>query len=276
MAPRYGVQVTWVDDPSSAGWEAALDACRQAVLVYVETPVNPTMDVIDLAPIIEQAHHQGAWVLVDNTFASPYCQRPLSLGADISVHSTTKYLSGHGLVIGGAVITRHPGFANDELQQTAILYGGSPSPFDNWLANIGLKTFGLRMKQHCENAMKAALYLSGHPKIATVFYPALPEFPGHATAQKQMEHYGGMLSFELKGGFRAGETLMNSLKLITLAVSLGNVDSLIQHPASMTHHNLSPEDRAKVGIREGLVRFSVGLEDIEDILEDLSQGLARV
>jgi methionine-gamma-lyase len=276
VAPRYGVGVTWVEDPSPERWEAAFKASSEAVLVYLETPVNPTMTVVDLAPIIELAHQYGAWVMVDNTFASPYCQRPLTLGADISVHSTTKYLSGHGLVVSGAVISRHPGFIHGDLQQAATLYGGVPSPFDSWLANIGLKTFGIRMKQHCENAMAVAQYLSVHPKIARVHYPGLPDFPSHAIACKQMAHFGGMLSFELKGGYRAGEGLMNRLKLITLAVSLGNVDSLIQHPASMTHHILSPEDRERMGIREGLVRFSVGLEDIEDILEDLSQGLARV
>ncbi len=276
MAPRYGVGVTWVENTTPGGWEAAFEASPEAVLVYVESPANPTMEVIDLAPIIEMAHKHGAWVMVDNTFASPYCQRPLTLGADISVHSTTKYLSGHGLVVGGAVISRHPGFIQGDLQQAAILFGGTPSPFDTWLANNGLKTFGIRMKQHCENAMEVAHYLSGHPKIARVHYPGLPDFPSHATARRQMAHFGGMLSFELNGGFQAGETLMNSLKLITLAVSLGNVDSLIQHPASMTHHNLSLEDRERMGIREGLVRFSVGLEDIQDILADLSQGLARV
>lgn len=276
FTPRFGVGVSWVDDLTPAGWEAAYETCPDPVLVYVETPINPTMEVVDLAHIIELAHKHQAWVMVDNTFASPYCQRPLSLGADIVVHSTTKYLSGHGLVIGGAVISRHPDFIYGALQQAATLFGGSPSPFDNWLANIGLKTFGIRMKQHCENAMAVALFLASHPKISGVFYPGLPGFPGYTTAQKQMIHFGGMLSFEMKGGYRAGETLMNSLKMITLAVSLGNLDSLIQHPASMTHHNLSLEDRERMGIRDGLVRFSVGVEDIEDILEDLSQGLARV
>lgn len=276
LAPRFGLNVTWIDDLTPAGWEAAFDASPNAVLAFVETPVNPTMDVIDLKHIVELAHKHNTWVMVDNTFASPYCQRPLSFGADVIVHSTTKYLSGHGLVIGGAVISRHTEFIHGDLHQAATLYGGTPSPSDAWQANIGLKTFGIRMKQHCENAMEVANYLVKHPKLSVVFYPGLPSNPGFAIAQKQMIYFGGMISFELKGGYRAGETLMNSLELITLAVSLGNVDSLIQHPASMTHHNIAPEKRVKMGIRDGLVRFSVGIENIEDILADLSQGLARV
>jgi methionine-gamma-lyase len=198
------------------------------------------------------------------------------LGADIVVHSTTKYLSGHGLIIGGAVISPHLGFMSDDLQHTAIHYGGSPSPFDAWQANIGLKTFGIRMKQHCENAMAVARYLSKHPKVKEVYYPGLPDFPGYQIAKTQMSSFGGMLSFELKGGYNAGVTLMNSLQLITLAVSLGNIDSLIQHPASMTHHSISAEERSQMGLRDGLVRFSVGVENIEDILADLEQGLERV
>jgi len=276
FAPRYGLNLVWVDDPSPDVWEAVFEAHPGAPLAYVETPVNPTMDVIDLKHVIESGHSNHTWVMVDNTFATPYCQRPLALGADIVVHSTTKYLSGHGLIVGGAVISPHVDFMRDELQRTAWLYGGSPSPFDAWLANIGLKTFGIRMEQHCKNAMSVAGYLSEHPKIAQVCYPGLTEFPGHQIAKTQMLDYGGMLSFELKGGYQAGRTLMNSLQLITLAVSLGNIDSLIQHPASMTHHNISPEERARMGIRDGLVRFSVGVENVEDILADLEQGLERV
>jgi len=276
FAPRQGLNIVWVTDLSPQGWEVAWEAHPDAVLAYVETPVNPTMDVVDLNHVIRLAHQHNAWVMVDNTFATPYCQRPLTLGADVIVHSTTKYLSGHGLIVGGAVLSRHPGFVMEDLQHTASLYGATPSPFDAWLANIGLKTFGIRMKQHCENAMTVARYLTENPKIAEVFYPGLPEFSGHKIAAKQMCNFGGMLSFELKGGIKAGETLMNSLRLITLAVSLGNIDSLIQHPASMTHHSIPAEERVKMGIKDGLVRFSVGIENVEDILADLEQGLARV
>lgn len=276
FAPRYGLNLVWVDELSPGAWDTAFDAHPDALIAYVETPVNPTMDVISLKHVIELAQANNSWVMVDNTFATPYCQRPLALGADLVVHSTTKYLSGHGLIIGGAVISRHLGFMQDELQHTATIYGGSPSPSDSWQANIGLKTFGIRMKQHCENAMNAARFLIEHPKVAMVHYPGLPEFPGHQVAKSQMYDYGGMLSFELVGGYEAGVNLMNSLKLITLAVSLGNIDSLIQHPASMTHHSISPEERITMGIRDGLVRFSVGIENIEDILADLDQGLRRV
>jgi methionine-gamma-lyase len=178
--------------------------------------------------------------------------------------------------VGGAVISPHVDFIRGDLQQTAVIYGGSPSPFDAWLANIGLKTFGIRMKQHCENAMMVAQYLSTHPKVARVFYPGLLEFPGYPVAKSQMSDFGGMLSFELKDGYKAGETLMNNLGLITLAVSLGNIDSLIQHPASMTHSTVSPEERRRMRITDGLVRFSVGLENVEDIIADLEQGLQWV
>ncbi len=276
FAPRYGLNLVWVAKPSADAYEAAFEANPEASLAYIETPANPTMDVIDLKRVTELAHQNHAWIVVDNTFATPFCQRPLSLGADVVVHSTTKYLSGHGLIVGGAVVSPHIDFMHDNLQLTASIYGGSPSPYDAWQANIGLKTFGIRMKQHCENAMIVARYLSQHPKIKAVHYPGLQEFPGYQIAKTQMFSFGGMLSFELKGGYEAGVTLMNSLQLITLAVSLGNIDSLIQHPASMTHHSVPPEERARMGLHDGLVRFSVGVENIEDILADLEQGLGRV
>ena len=276
VLPNYGVKVAWVEGLTPERWTSVFEAHPQASLVIIETPANPTMDIINLREVISLAKHHGAWVLVDNTFATPYCQRPLAFGADIIVHSTTKYLSGHGLILGGVVISPHLDYMREDLQHTAILYGGSPSPFDAWQANIGLKTFGIRMAQHCKNAMKIARYLNEHPKVSLVFYPGLSDFPGHETAKGQMTDYGGMLSFELKGGYKAGVKLMNNLKLITLAVSLGNIDSLIQHPVSMTHHNLSIEERAKIGLTEGLVRFSVGIEDIKDLIEDLEQGLTRV
>jgi methionine-gamma-lyase len=276
FAPAYGLKVVWVDDPSPDHWAAAFEAHPTATLAYVETPINPTMDVVDLKHVTALANDLAAWVMVDNTFATPYCQRPLSFGADIVVHSTTKYLSGHGLIVGGTAISPHLDFIRDDLQQVASLYGGSPSPFDAWQANIGLKTFGVRMAQHCKNALHVAQFLSDHPKVAAVYYPGLPEFHGYPIARNQMSCFGGMLSFELKGGYQAGVKLMDSLNLITLAVSLGNIDSLIQHPASMTHYNVPLEERQKVGITDGLVRFSVGIENIEDILEDLEHGLTGV
>jgi methionine-gamma-lyase len=275
IAPRTGINVVWVKDTSAQGWEAAFRAHPQAVLAYAETPSNPTMLTVDLAMVAEIAHRYGAWLMVDNTFATPYCQRPLSLGAEVVVHSTTKFLSGHGVVVGGVVVSRHLDYVRKDLQLILKTLGGCPSPFDAWLANLGLKTFELRMQRHCQNAMAAARYLESHPKVAKVHYPGLESHPGHVIAKKQMHDYGGMISFELKDGLEAGTRLMNNVRLICLAVSLGTVESLIQHPASMTHSSVPAEERLKMGISDGLVRFSVGLENTEDILADLEQALAK-
>lgn len=276
VAPRLGLKVVWVKDTSEQGWEMALKANPGAVLVYVETPANPTMWVVDLQMTADLAHRHGCWLVVDNTFATPYCQRPLSLGADIVVHSTTKYLSGHGTIIGGAAVSRHPQFVRNELQTALKLYGGVPSPFDCWLVHLGLKTLELRMERHCQNALGVAQYLERHPKVKTVHYPGLESNPWHAIARRQMHAFGGMLSFELKGGYRAGKELLNRVRLATLAVSLGNVDTLIQHPASMTHFSVPPEERLRTGLTEGLVRLSVGIENLEDILADLEQALEGI
>lgn len=276
LAPSLGIRVIWLEDTSPAGWERALSEHPQTSLIYAETPANPVMDIVDLAAVAEIARQHNAWLMVDNTFATPYCQRPLTLGADIVAHSTTKYLSGHGTVVGGALISPHVDFMRNEVHAMLHTLGGSPSPFDCWLTYLGLKTFELRMKRHCENAMEAARFLSAHDKVAQVFYPGLESHPGSTIARHQMAAFGGMIAFELKGGFSAGELLMNNLRMITLAVSLGNVDSLIQHPASMTHHIVPPNERAAVGVTDGLVRFSVGIENIDDILADLQHGLASI
>ncbi len=276
IAPQYGIQVRWVKEQRAEEWEAAFEEHPKAVLAYLETPANPTMTVIDIQMVAEIAHQYGAWVIVDNTFATPYCQRPLTLGADIVVHSTTKFLSGHGAIIGGALVSRHPAFVHQEVRKVLVNFGGVASPFDAWLGCQGMKTFELRMQRHCENALGAARYLEAHPKVKTVYYPGLESHPGYAVAGKQMHSSGAMMSFELKGGYQAGETLMNNVQVATLAVSLGNVDTLIQHPASMTHHSVPREERLKTGITDGLVRFSVGIENLEDILEDLEQGLAKI
>ncbi|HHY87297.1 MAG TPA: aminotransferase class I/II-fold pyridoxal phosphate-dependent enzyme [Chloroflexi bacterium] len=274
IAPRYGIQVALIHDPRPEEWERAFAEHPGATLAYAETPANPTMAVVDLAAAAEIAHRYGAWLLVDNTFATPYCQRPLTLGADAVVHSTTKYLSGHGVIIGGTVVSRHVDWVQGELCSMLELLGGTPSPFDAWLANLGLKTFELRMRAHCENALQVARFLEGHPKVARVWYPGLESHPGHTVAKRQMSCFGGMLSFELKGGLEAGACMMNSVKVATLAVSLGNVDTLIQHPASMTHSNVPKEARLAAGITDGLVRLSVGIENVGDIIADLDQALA--
>jgi methionine-gamma-lyase len=273
IAPSLGIQVVWVRELSPASWEAAITHHPDVRLIYAETPANPTMAVVDLKAVADIAHQHGAWLVVDNTFATPYCQRPLSLGADIVAHSTTKFLSGHGALTGGAVVSCHPEYIQNSLRQLVKVLGAIPSPFDAWLANLGLKTFALRMQRHCENAMQVARFLSSHPSVAVVYYPGLEDDPGHPIASKQMHAYGGMLSFELKGGMQAGIRLMEHVRLATLAVSLGNVDTLIEHPASMTHGPVPLADRLNQGITDGLVRLSVGIEDLPDILSDLEQSL---
>ncbi len=272
-AERYGFRVVWLTNPGLEDWEVAFASEPTACLAYVETPVNPGMAVMDIAAVVEIAHRHNAWVMVDNTFATPYCQRPLTLGADLVVHSTTKYLNGHGLLIGGALISRHPEFMQNEVYEVQQTFGPTSSPFDTWLLNNGLKTFEIRMERHCKNAVQIAEFLEEHPAVAKVNYPGLESFEYHPIAKKQMLAYGGMMSFELKGGYEAGEYMMNHVRLCRLAVSLGHLDTLIEHPASMTHSKVSPEVKAKAGITPGLVRFSVGIENIEDILADLDQSM---
>lgn len=274
IAPRLGLRVVWVSDPSPKGWQVALADHPEAVLLYAESPVNPTMAVVDLAAAAELAHQHSAWLYVDNTFATPYCQRPLALGADVVLHSTTKYLTGHGAVIGGAVASTQLDFMRGDLLYQLKYLGSTPSPFDCWLTNQGLKTFQLRMQRHCENATRVAQFLDNHQQVAAVHYPGLASHPGHAVACRQMAAFGGMLSFELRGGYAAGVSLMNKVRVATLAVSLGNLDTLIQHPASMTHSTVPRLEREQMGISDGLVRLSVGIEDIDDLLNDLDQALS--
>lgn len=274
LAPQYGIQVVWLQDAGVEQWEAAFRDHPQAVLAYAETPANPTLNLVDLRAVAEIAHRAGAWLMVDNTFATPFCQRPLTLGADVVLHSTTKYLSGHGLVIGGAAVSRHPEYVKEPLTKMFKIFGGCPSPFDTWLVNIGLKTFEVRMLRHIENAMNVARYLEKHPRIARVYYPYLESHHDYTLAKQQMISGGAMMAFELKGGYEAGVALMNHVQVSTLAVSLGNVDSLISHPASMTHSNVPPEARREMGISDGLVRYSVGIENVEDVIADLEQALS--
>jgi methionine-gamma-lyase len=273
IAQSLGIRVVWVHDISQRGWEAAFNVNPGVKLTYAETPANPTMAVVDLKMVADLAHQHGCWLVVDNTFASPYCQRPLSLGTDIVIHSTTKFLSGHGALTGGAVVSSHPDYIHKSLYTFLKVMGGVPSPFDSWLANLGLKTFELRMQRHCENTLQVARFLASHPAVAVVHYRGLEDDPGYEIASRQMHAYGGILSFELKGGMQAGIRLMERVRLATLAVSLGNVDTLIEHPASMTHGPVPREDRLNQGITDGLVRLSVGIENLPDILADLEQGL---
>ncbi|MBE3579707.1 MAG: methionine gamma-lyase [Caldanaerobacter subterraneus] len=273
IVPKYGIEVTFTDLSDLSNLEKAIKPNTK--VVYVETPANPTLKLVDLKGTAEIAHRAGARVVVDNTFMTPYLQRPIEHGVDIVVHSATKYIGGHGDVIAGIIVG-----PKDLITEMKMPYlkdiGGVISPFDAWLLLRGIKTLGLRMDRHCQNAQKVAEYLENHPMIEKVYYPGLPSHPQHELAKRQMDGFGGMISFELKGGIEAGKVLMNSVKLITLAVSLGCVDSLIQHPASMTHSPVPREERLKAGITDGLVRISVGIEDVEDIIADLDQALKKV
>lgn len=279
LAPRLGLKVVWVDTLEREAWESAFAAHPHAVLAYAETPANPALDIVDLHELAEITHAYKAWLIADNTFATPYHQRPLSLGCDVVVHSTTKYLAGHGLIIGGALVSTQLDYVSRKggIGLIGRVMGAAPSPFDCWLANIGLKTFELRMHRHADNAMTLARWLSEHPKIKRVYYPGLREHPGHHIAARQMINgFGGMISFELQGGYSSAVKLMENLNVATLAVSLGNVDSLIEHPASMTHKSVPPSERLRANITDGLVRFSVGIENVEDLIDDFEQSLNMI
>lgn len=272
---RYGVEVTFVD-------AANLDEVRASMkentkVVYLETPANPDLKLVDIEAVAKIGHEvEGCMVIVDNTFCTPYIQRPLELGADVVVHSATKYLNGHGDVIAGFVVGKKEFIDQVRLFGVKDMTGAVLSPFDAYLIMRGMKTLQIRMDRHTKNAMEVAKFLESHENVELVNYPGLESFPQYELAQKQMDMPGGMIAFEVKGGFEAGKKLLNSLELCTLAVSLGDCETLIQHPASMTHSPYTPEERAEAGISEGLIRISVGLEDAEDIIADLKQGLDRL
>ena len=272
---RYGVEVTFVD-------AANLDEVRAAMkentkVVYLETPANPDLKLVDIEAVAKIGHEvEGCMVIVDNTFCTPYIQRPLELGADVVVHSATKYLNGHGDVIAGFVVGKKEFIDQVRLFGVKDMTGAVLSPFDAYLIMRGMKTLQIRMDRHTKNAMEVAKFLESHENVELVNYPGLESFPQYELAQKQMDMPGGMIAFEVKGGLESGKKLLNSLELCTLAVSLGDCETLIQHPASMTHSPYTPEERAEAGISEGLIRISVGLEDAEDIIADLKQGLDRL
>jgi cystathionine beta-lyase/cystathionine gamma-synthase len=240
-------------------------------LLYVETPTNPIMEITDIAAAAELAHHRGILLAVDNTFMSPYFQRPLELGADLIVHSTTKYLNGHSDGVGGAVILNDASLA-ERLKFIQNAAGAVLGPMDSWLVLRGVKTLAVRMRQHNENAMAVADFLQQHPKVLRVYYPGLPCHPQFELAKKQMAGFGGMLAFET-GSLENARTFLKSLRLCSLAESLGGVETLIAHPATMTHASVPPEERRRLGITDGLLRISVGIEDVEDLIADLQQAL---
>jgi len=269
---RFGIAFTYVDTSD-------VDAVRGALrpntkIVYLETPTNPMMTITDLAACAELAHARGALVVVDNTFCSPYLQRPIELGADVVVHSTTKFLNGHSDSIGGVVVSTTDEFATQiGFLQNAV--GAILSPFDSWLVLRGVKTLAVRMKQHEENGMAMASYLANHRKVKKVYYPGLPDHPQHELAKRQMNGFGSMISFEL-GSFENAKKFLDRVRLCSLAESLGGVESLISHPVSMTHGSVPEEMRNRLGITPGLVRISVGIEDIDDLIADLENAFDGV
>lgn len=270
-AERGHCRVRFVDQSDRASFAAAL--AEAPSLVLIETPSNPLMRVVDIAALAQEAHAAGARVAADNTFLSPAIQRPIALGADYVVHSTTKYLNGHSDVIGGAVVAADPGEA-DELRQWANVVGSAGAPFDAWLTLRGLRTLFPRIEQQQVNAMAVANFLDNHPAVAKVHYPGLASHPGHAIASRQQRGFGAMLSFELAGGVAAVRRFIGAVRFFTLAESLGGVESLVAHPATMTHADMGEEARAVAGIDDSLLRLSIGLEAEQDLIAGLEEGLA--
>jgi cystathionine gamma-lyase/cystathionine beta-lyase/cystathionine gamma-lyase/homocysteine desulfhydrase len=269
---RSAVSFSWVDTADAAGTERAITPATR--MLFVETPTNPTMQLTDLAEAAALAARRNLRLVVDNTFASPYIQRPIAFGADLVVHSTTKYLNGHSDSVGGIVVARRDEDA-DWLKFVQNAAGAILGPFDSWLVLRGTKTLAVRMERHNANGLAVASFLEGQPKVKRVLYPGLASHPQHALARKQMNGFGGMLAFDL-GSLDAARRLLNSVRLCSLAESLGGVETLISHPATMTHASVPPDRRADLGITDGLVRISVGIEDIEDLKADLGQALDHV
>ncbi|QLE54391.1 cystathionine gamma-synthase [Nostoc sp. TCL26-01] len=270
VVKNWGVTTTYVDIDDIANFETAIQPNTK--LIWVETPTNPLLKIIDIAALANIAHQQNIILVVDNTFASPYFQKPLELGADIVVHSTTKYLGGHSDIIGGAAVTSHQQIYTElKFYQNAI--GAVPSPFDSWLVLRGIKTLAVRMKEHEKNALLLAKFLEQHPKVDRIYYPGLPSHEQHELAKSQMSGFGGMISLELKGGFAEVEKFASHLKLFLLAESLGGVESLLCYPAQMTHGSLPETERYKRGINDNLIRLSVGIENVLDLQADLENAL---
>ena len=267
---RYGVETTFVDSSELLNIEKAMRPATR--MIFVESPMNPSMKITDLAGAAAIAKKHGVLLAVDNTFASPYLQRPIEFGADIVINSLTKFINGHSDVIGGMVVTKTEKHYN-RVKKIVTLFGATMDPHQAWLILRGLRTLPLRVEKAQENAMKLAEFLKSHPKVTWVSYPGLADHPQHETAKRQMDGFGSMISFGVQDGLQGGITLMNSVRLITLAVSLGGVESLIEHPASMTHASVGREERQEAGIVDELVRLSVGCEDFEDLREDLDQAL---
>jgi methionine-gamma-lyase len=276
ILPKYGIQSHLADFSDIEQLEMLIKRTPALKLIHIETPANPTMLCIDLEAVTRVAKQNGILVTVDNTFATPYLQQPFKYGVDFVFHSTTKFLNGHGSAIGGVLIGRDISFMNTTAQKFYKLLGSNSSPFDAYLLMQGIKTLAVRMEKHCSNAALIASYLSKHKAIAKVNYNGLPDSPGYNISKKQMLHAGAVLSFEVGNGLEAGKQFINRLRMCTRAVSLGTVDTLVSHPASMSHSGMTSADRNKAGISDGLIRMSVGLEAPEDIIRDLEQALESI
>jgi len=269
---QFGIDFSTVDTQDLAAVEEKLKTNPK--LIFLESPTNPLLRISDIEAITLMAKKYNVLSVVDNTFATPYFQNPLTLGADFVMHSTTKYIGGHSDVVGGVVITNHEEW-KEKLDFARMAIGLNPSPFDNWLTTKGLKTLALRMERHASNAMQIAEFFDKHPKVKKVYYPGLPSHPNHEIAKRQMSGYSGIISVEFDLSFEQSMKLVSSFKLFTLAESLGGVESLVDHPASMTHASIPKEEREKNGLSDGLIRFSVGIEDVEDLLADLDGVLKQ-
>ena len=271
LMPRYGVESILVDGTNLTEWEAALS--EPTAVVFMETPSNPQMDIIDINAVCKMAHKVGARVIVDNVFATPILQRPLELGADVVVYSTTKHIDGQGRAMGGCILTNDVEWSNGDLLQFMRHTGPSLSPFNAWIHLKGLETLEIRVERHVRSAQKVAEFLEDQPAVKSVLFPGLESHPQYALAQEQMSGPGTVICFEIDGNIARTFKILNSMKMIDISNNLGDAKSLITHPATTTHQRLTPEGRLEVGITDSLVRLSVGLEDVDDIIEDLDQAL---
>ncbi|HOY32761.1 MAG TPA: aminotransferase class I/II-fold pyridoxal phosphate-dependent enzyme [Bacteroidales bacterium] len=270
---RFGVESSFVNTSNIENIKAAIKPNTK--VLYIETPANPTMDITDIAACAEIAGEHKLILVVDNTFSSPCLQKPLDFGADVVLHSVTKFINGHADIVGGIIVTKDPEIYK-KIRHSMVYMGCNMDPTQAFMVLRGVKTLALRIERSQESAMKIAKYLQSHPKIAWIKYPGLVSHPQYELAKKQMSGFGGMMSFGVKGGYEAGSKLMDNVHLALLAVSLGGVETLIQHPASMTHAAVSKENKLAAGITDDLVRFSVGIEDVEDIIADLQNALEKV
>ena len=276
LLTEAGIKTILIDVRDSALLKQTLEANKGVKLIHLETPANPTLQCVDIESICKIAHAHGVKVSVDNTVATPYLQQPFALGADFVFHSATKFLNGHGSALNGVLLGKDLAFMNTKAWKWHVLLGGNSNAFDSYLLIQGMKTLEIRMERHCSNAAKVAQFLDKHAAIEKVNYTGLSSHPAHAIASKQMKQHAPLISFELKGGIEAGKIFIDALEVCTRAVSLGTVDTLVSHPATMTHYGIPREERIKYGITDGLIRMSVGIENYEDLEADLAQALSKI